>query len=163
MQPPPPPAPAAQTYTYFIKTVCEEASDDASVVTATDGIVIGKDSSGGTSVLGGSRGFDDPNSQARGSSMTAQAVHGYEVGAGGRHVGGARVGQCARALEGRGRRRLLDWRRHAPPATASLHASLAGTRYQFQPCTCVPRLLTPARVRVHAEGGRARDWQRPGV
>ncbi|PNW80365.1 hypothetical protein CHLRE_07g314500v5 [Chlamydomonas reinhardtii] len=68
-----------QTYTYFIKTVCEEASDDASVVTATDGIVIGKDSSGGTSVLGGSRGFDDPNSQARGSSMTAQAVHGYEV------------------------------------------------------------------------------------
>ncbi len=68
-----------QTYTYFIKTVREEASDVESVTATTDGILVGKDASGGTTMLGASKAFDEPASQARGSSINSQAVHGYEV------------------------------------------------------------------------------------
>ncbi|KAG2450299.1 hypothetical protein HYH02_004806 [Chlamydomonas schloesseri] len=70
-----------QTYTYFIKTVREEASDVDSMLNTAEGILVGKDSTCGTSLLGGSKAFDDPvaGSQARGSAVNTQTVHGYEV------------------------------------------------------------------------------------
>ncbi|EFJ44676.1 hypothetical protein VOLCADRAFT_95120 [Volvox carteri f. nagariensis] len=66
----------AHTYTYFIKTVREEAMSDSETSQATDGILVG---AGDNSTIGGEasptgKTFDEPSQH-----NNSPAVHGYEV------------------------------------------------------------------------------------
>ncbi|GIL44404.1 hypothetical protein Vafri_1882 [Volvox africanus] len=66
-----------QTYTYFIKTVREEALSDSDTSQATDGILVGGMADHSTMGPGGSsvgKTFDDPPAQ-----NNTPTVHGYEV------------------------------------------------------------------------------------
>ncbi|KXZ47893.1 hypothetical protein GPECTOR_32g506 [Gonium pectorale] len=66
-----------QTYTYFIKTVREEASSDSGLSPA-DGILLGGSEVGSAASTVTNKAFDEPASN-NSRSASSQAVHGYEV------------------------------------------------------------------------------------